>query len=47
MVEAVQADRATWQVWHLRAEAARRARAAGIRAGDVQAACDRVVGRSD
>ena len=43
VVEAVQEDRATWQVWHLRAEASRRARAAGIRAGDVQAACDRVV----
>jgi DNA primase catalytic core len=43
VVEAVQAARATWQVWHLRAEASRRARTAGIRPGDLESACDQVV----
>ena len=40
---AVEADRATWQVWHLRAEADRRVRAAGIRLAELESAVDRVV----
>jgi DNA primase catalytic core len=43
VVERVQADRATWQVWHLRAEAQRRIRAAGISLSDNAEAVDRVV----
>jgi DNA primase catalytic core len=35
--------RATWQVWHVRAEAQRRARAAGIGLADLDQAVDRVV----
>ncbi len=37
------ATRATWQVWHLRAEAERQARAAGIGLADLDTAVDRVV----
>jgi len=43
VVERVAEDRATWQVWHLRAEAQRQARAHGIRLPDLDAAVDRVV----
>ncbi|UUW92511.1 MobF family relaxase [Pimelobacter simplex] len=43
VVERVAEDRATWQVWHLRAEAQRQARAHGIRLADLDAAVDRVV----
>ncbi len=35
VVERVAEDRATWQVWHLRAEAQRQARAHGIRLADL------------
>jgi DNA primase catalytic core len=43
VVERVAEDRATWQVWHLRAEAQRQARAHGIRLTDLDTAVDRVV----
>jgi DNA primase catalytic core len=43
VVERVAEDRATWQVWHLRAEAQRQARGHGIRLTDLDAAVDRVV----
>ncbi len=43
VVQAIQEDRATWQVWHLRAEAARRARESGIRLTELENAADRVV----
>jgi DNA primase catalytic core len=39
----VSTARATWQVWHVRAEAQRQARAAGIALADVDDAVDRVV----
>jgi DNA primase catalytic core len=42
----VQGDRATWQVWHLRAEAQRRVRAAGIGLRDVDEAVEKVVHRA-
>jgi DNA primase catalytic core len=40
---AVAEARATWQVWHVRAEAQRRARAAGIALADLHSAVDKVV----
>jgi DNA primase catalytic core len=43
VVARVAEDRATWQVWHLRAEAQRQARAHGVRLPDLDAAVDRVV----
>jgi predicted HD phosphohydrolase len=43
VVARVAEDRATWQVWHLRAEAQRQARALGIRLPDLDNAVDRVV----
>jgi len=43
VVERVAEDRATWQVWHLRAEAQRQARAHGVRLPDLDAAVDGVV----
>lgn len=43
VVARVAADRATWQVWHLRAEAQRQARAAGVSLTDVDRAVDEVV----
>ena len=43
VVARVAEDRATWQVWHLRAEAQRRARAHGVRLSDLSDAVDRVV----
>ncbi|MGE3412917.1 MAG: MobF family relaxase [Dehalococcoidia bacterium] len=43
VVGRVAEDRATWQVWHLRAEAQRQARAHGVRLPDLDAAVDRVV----
>jgi DNA primase catalytic core len=43
VVARVAEDRATWQVWHLRAEAQRQARAHGIRLTELDAAVDRVV----
>ena len=39
----VQSRRATWQVWHIRAEAERQARTAGITLGDLDEAVDRIV----
>ena len=45
VVEAVEARRATWQLWHVRAEAQRRVRAAGLAAGESERAVDRVVER--
>ena len=42
-VAAVESSRATWQVWHLRAEAERRARAAGIGLAHLEQAVDQVV----
>lgn len=43
VVERVAEDRATWQVWHLRAEAQRHARAHGIPLAELDPAVDRVV----
>ncbi len=43
VVARVAEDRATWQVWHLRAEAQRCARVHGIRLTELDAAVDRVV----
>ncbi|AOY73577.1 DNA primase [Arthrobacter sp. ZXY-2] len=43
VVARVAEDRATWQVWHLRAEAQRQARAHGIRLTELDDAVDRVV----
>jgi DNA primase catalytic core len=43
VVARVAEDRATWQVWHLRAEAQRQARAYGVRLPDLDAAVDCVV----
>jgi DNA primase catalytic core len=43
VVETVQEGRATWQVWHLRAETERRARTDGIGVTDLEFAVDRVV----
>ncbi|RHW28543.1 toprim domain-containing protein [Nocardioides immobilis] len=43
VVARVAEDRATWQVWHLRAEAQRQARAHGIRLTDLDTCVDRVV----
>jgi DNA primase catalytic core len=43
VIERVAEDRATWQVWHLRAEAQRQARTHGIRLVDLDLAVDRVV----
>ena len=43
VVARVAEDRATWQVWHLRAEAQRQARVQGVRLPDLDAAVDRVV----
>src|SRR6266536_1125102 len=39
----VQSGRATWQVWHLRAEAERQARTAGVTLADLDDAVDRIV----
>ncbi|WP_328532343.1 relaxase domain-containing protein [Nocardioides sp. NBC_00368] len=46
VVAKVQDKRATWQVWHLRAEAQRQVRTAGVRLVDVATAVDRVVERA-
>jgi len=43
VVERVSEDRATWQIWHLRAEAQRQARSHGVRLPDLDSAVDRVV----
>ncbi|WP_085870552.1 MULTISPECIES: MobF family relaxase [unclassified Nocardioides] len=43
VVNRVAEDRATWQVWHLRAEAQRQVRADGVRLADHDTAVDRVV----
>lgn len=43
VVETVQEDRASWQVWHLRAETLRRLRESGIHLLDLEATTDRVV----
>jgi DNA primase catalytic core len=45
-ITAVSADRATWKVWHLRAEAERQARAQGIALSRLDEAVDRVVERA-
>ncbi|MEO6629415.1 MAG: MobF family relaxase [Aquihabitans sp.] len=42
-VRAMEASRATWQVWHLRAEAERQARTAGIALVDLDHTVDQVV----
>jgi conjugative relaxase-like TrwC/TraI family protein len=42
-VRALEGSRATWQSWHVRAEAERQARAANIPIGDLDAAVDAVV----
>ena len=42
-ISAVEASRATWQIWHLQAEAQRQARAAGIRLADLDRAVDQVI----
>jgi len=46
VVQVVQESRATWQTWHVRAEAERRARAAGICLSDLDAAVRAVVDRA-
>ena len=43
IVATVEGSRATWQSWHVRAEAQRRARAASIPAAQLEAAVDRLV----
>ena len=43
VVGRVQADRATWQVWHVRAEVERQLRAQRVSRGEHDAAADRVV----
>ena len=43
VVTALEASRATWQTWHVRAEAERQARNAGIGLHDLDTAVDRVV----
>ncbi len=45
-VGGVQNERATWQANHIRAEAERRVRAAGVRLGDIDRAVDTVVTRA-
>jgi DNA primase catalytic core len=42
----VQSSRATWQVWHVRAEAERQARAAGIAREDMDGSVDRIVAQA-
>ncbi|MDQ4112082.1 MAG: relaxase domain-containing protein [Actinomycetota bacterium] len=46
IVAKVQEKRATWQVWHLRAEAQRQVRTAGVSLADIATAVDRVVERA-
>jgi conjugative relaxase-like TrwC/TraI family protein len=46
VIEVVQDARATWQVWHVRAEAERQARADGITLTDLDTAVDLVVSRA-
>lgn len=43
VVETVESERATWQMWHLRAEAHRRIREAQVALTDIDTAVDRVV----
>ncbi|MGK2876718.1 MAG: MobF family relaxase [Nocardioides sp.] len=43
VIDAVSKDRATWKVWHLRAEAERQTRTAGIPLVDLDHAVDRLV----
>lgn len=43
IVATVEGSRATWQTWHVRAEAQRRARAAAIPTGQLDAAVERLV----
>jgi DNA primase catalytic core len=43
VVERVADDRATWQVWHLRAEAQRQVRSHGVALAELDTAVDRVV----
>jgi hypothetical protein len=43
MVATMEAGRATWQSWHVRAEAQRRARSANVPTGQVTATVDRLV----
>ncbi|WP_445259283.1 MobF family relaxase [Nocardioides aurantiacus] len=45
-VEAVESRRATWQVWHLRAEAERQARAAALPRAELDRLVDDVVGQA-
>ncbi|MDN5744813.1 MAG: relaxase domain-containing protein, partial [Nocardioidaceae bacterium] len=46
IIQAVESRRGTWQVWHVRAEAQRRVRAADVAPGDVDAVVDRLVDRA-
>ncbi len=46
VLETVQASRAVWQENHVRAEAERRVRAAGVRVGEVDRAVDAIVARA-
>ncbi len=43
IIATVEGSRATWQTWHVRAEAQRRARAANIPSGQLDAAVERLV----
>ncbi|MCW2754800.1 MAG: primase catalytic core, N-terminal domain [Marmoricola sp.] len=43
VISVVSESRATWQVWHVRAEAERQARTAGVRRADLDAVIDQVV----
>ncbi len=43
VIHRVSTARATWQVWHVRAEAQRQARAAGVALADIDTAVERVV----
>jgi DNA primase catalytic core len=46
VVSVVQSDRATWQVWHVRAEAERQLRAAAVARAELDDAAERVVARA-
>jgi conjugative relaxase-like TrwC/TraI family protein len=45
VISVVSESRATWQVWHVRAEAERQARTAGVPRADLDAVIDQVVSR--
>ncbi|MEO6712999.1 MAG: MobF family relaxase, partial [Mycobacteriales bacterium] len=46
VIDIVQGSRATWQVWHVRAEAERQVRAAGVAVMNTDAAVEQIVSRA-